>query len=753
MHQLFVRIFDTLDRAIEGLGRGLRGGLRAAWQGPLGTLAFYALLWLTGLHIVVSRVIDLVDRVVAALEWVFLSVAMLAMVWLTFNDYLFREYPFVAMSLPDGPNMSLVLMVWVGFLGASLATRRKSHLAVDASDRVLAPGAARFVKRLSAAVAAGLAWMLATASWKLMLESLEYEDTVEGLSVWRGLDHVLNAVVSVLPGQPMPGAAWPHVTAGGAFPLWLAQAVLPLSFTLIAARFAVVAILGRTEAPVTPNAEGLPAPLPTAPRTGNRRVVDVVMAGMFPGLLAGMGAALYFQSGTLILVTAVLLVLIGAPLFVAIGVAAVASANLIGHYDTVAVVTDMFEATKKHELLAIPFFVLAGNLMTQGSIAERLIGVARALMGRTPGGLGLASVFACAIFAAISGSSPVTVIAIGSIMFPMLIKGRYGSAYSMGILTTAGGLGIIIPPSVPMIVYAIVVSTPKNPLPPSELFLGGVLPGIFIAGVLMAYTVYRTRHVPVGGTEGGGEGLIEPGWGPWLRNLGVALRRGVLALLLPVLILGGIYGLLTLEPLGIHLSIKLTVTEAAAIACVYAIVVELIFHRELKLRKVPGVLVESAVMMGSLFLILVLAISFNRFLTLQEVPQHAAAWMVAHIDSKVTFIILVNLFLLALGCVMDILSAILIVAPLLAPIAASYGLHPVHFAIMFIVNLEIGYLTPPMGINLFVASTVFKRSVVEVIKAVIPFLFIMLFCLAVIAWFAPLSTALLSLDTGGAGTP
>ncbi|NOY26434.1 MAG: TRAP transporter large permease subunit [Oligoflexia bacterium] len=745
MYRLFVRFFDSVDAALRGLDRGLRGGLRRAWSGSLGDLATALIIVATGLGIVVTRLIDRLDNTVAWIERAFLTVALLAMVWLTFNDYLFREYPRLAVELRDGPNMSLVLMVWVGFLGASLATRRKSHLAVDATDRVLAPGAARFVKRFTALLAAGLSGILAHASWTLVTESLEYEDTVEGLSVWPGVDTVLNPIIRLLPGQPLDGVDWPLIDPTHNFPLWIAQAVLPLAFTLIAARFAIAAILGRVDKPANdgagtdldPVATALPAP--TAAGTRNPR--DVLMAGMIPGILAGLGAALYFGSGTLIFLAAVLMVIVGAPLFVAIGTAAVASANLIGGYDSVAVVTDMFDATKKHELLAIPFFVLAGNLMTRGSIAERLIGVARAVMGRTPGGLGLASVFACAIFAAISGSSPVTVIAIGSIMFPMLIRERYPSSYSMGVLTTAGGLGIIIPPSVPMIVYAIVVSTPRSPLPPSELFLGGVLPGLFIASVLMAYTLYRTRDVPVGQGLAQDFRLVDYG-----RNLAKALRHGLLSLLLPVLILGGIYGLLTLEPFGIDLSIKFTVTEAAAVAVVYALVVELLFHRDLKVSKVPAVLVESAVMMGGLFLILVLAISFNRFLTLQEIPQHAADWLISHIHSRLTFIVLVNLFLLALGCVMDILSAILIVAPLLAPIAGAFGLHPVHFAIMFIVNLEIGYLTPPMGINLFVASTVFKRSVVDVIRSVLPFLFLMLFCLAVIAWLEPLSTALLPAD-------
>lgn len=741
MYQLFVRFFDGLDGAFSRLGQRIRDGLSTAWDGWLGTLVVWLVLGLTGLGIIVDRLFDLLDRAVAVVERFLLTIALLLMVWLVFNDYLHRELAAAAVDLQGGPNMALVLMVWVGFLGASLATRNKSHLAVDATDRVLAPGAARFVKRFTALVAAGLAWTLSKASWALVLESLEFEDTVEGLEVWPFLASPLNALVRALPGQPLEGVDWPTVTAGAEFPLWLAQGVLPLSFLLIAARFLLVAVLGKVDKPVDPDAPPDRPPVVAAPPPGTRTPRDVVIAGLFPGTLVGLGAALYFGNGTLILVASVLMVLIGAPLFVALGIAAIASANLIGGYDTVSIATDMFEATKKHELLAIPFFVLAGNLMTKGSIAERLIDVARAILGRIPGGLGLAAVFACVVFAAISGSSPVTVIAIGSIMFPMLVRDRYPVRYSMGVLTAAGGLGIIIPPSVPMIVYAIVVGTPQAPIPPSELFLGGVLPGLFIALMLGAYTLYRTRHVPLPHDAQGSFELRE-----WAGGVGRSLKRGILALLLPVLILGGIYGLIDLRFLGIDFTIVLTVTEAAAISCVYALLVEVLFHRELKLRKVPAVLVESAEMMGSLFLILVLAIAFNRFLTLQQIPQQAAEWMVAHIDSKLTFIILVNLFLLVLGCVMDILSAILIVAPLLAPIAMRFGLHPVHFAIMFIVNLEIGYMTPPMGINLFVASTVFKQSVVEVMKAVAPFLLLMLFCLGVIAAVEPLSTALLPAD-------
>jgi len=434
------------------------------------------------------------------------------------------------------------------------------------------------------------------------------------------------------------------------------------------------------------------------------------------------------------------MVLVGAPLFVAIGTAAIASANMIGGYDTVAVITDMFEATKKHELLAIPFFVLAGNLMTEGSIARRLIDIARLLFGRIPGGLGAAGILACAFFAAISGSSPVTVIAIGAIMFPLLIEERYPEPYAVGMLSTAGSLGIIIPPSIPMLVYAIMVSAQPGVghIDPTDLFKGGILPGVFIALVLTAYTFWLFRPQP------GQAPLVSalPTHEPWATQLARATWRGLPSLFLPILILGGIYGLIDLRPLGIPLHFAFTVTEAAAVAVVYALFVELVLNRELPVRKLPKVFSDSAVMMGSLFLVLVIAISLNRFFVFEQMPERAAAWMLERVDSKLAFLIVVNVFLLILGCLMDVLSAIMIVAPLLAPIASSYGIHPIHFGIMFIVNLEIGYLTPPMGINLFVASTVFERPLLTVIRAVVPFLFLMLLCLAVIAAVPWLSLAL-----------
>lgn len=838
MYALVTRVFDALERVITSVDRSLRGAARWLRDGPLHHLGFFLIIGITALVVLARAGLEELDRWLAKLERGFIAVAMLAMTALSFLDYLRREGPGIEFEVEGGPNLAVVLMVWVGFLGASLASREGRHLAVDASDKLLSPRAAALTQRFGALLAAGFCWVFADYAMALVEGNLATGSGQDGVPLWDALVPPINAVGSLLVDPAAPAAAvavgcsvalmvlatvtrqlwrggqrpsagvqaavdtagvalllvggialmgarwqptdaagealsWTELqtnaevlesksgdlgnianlvgddtggpssddaaataevaklvaesSAGQELPMWVAQAVLPLSFLLMALRFFGRFLFGRPKP--EDEGDGPPQSVPLAPATG-KGARDLIVAGLFPGVLLGLGAVLGLDMGWLIFLGAFLMVLVGAPLFLAIGTAAVASVTLIQGFDGSIVAKDMFEAVKKEELLAIPFFVLAGNIMTQGSIAERLVGVARAFMGRTPGGLGLASIFACVIFAAISGSSPVTVIAVGSIMFPMLVKEHYPEDYSLGVLTSAGSLGIIIPPSVPMIIYAIMVSTPDDPLSPNDLFIGGVLPGLFIAGMLLVYTLYQTRP-----TRPGNRIAVPELEGGYWSNLGRELKRSAPSLMLPVLVLGGIYGVLG--------PIRFTVTEAAAVAVVYALFVEFVVHRELKLRKLPRVLADSGTMMGSLFLIIVLAIAFNKFLAEREIPQMAAEALAAAVTSKWQFLILVNLFLLALGCVMEIISAILIVAPLLAPIAASYGIDPVHFAIIFIVNLELGYLTPPMGINLFVSSTVFERPVVDVIRSVIPFLLLMLFCLAVIAFVPWLSLALL----------
>jgi C4-dicarboxylate transporter DctM subunit len=841
-------IFDFLESFLGGSRRQISRTWRKFADGPLQNVLFVLILAITGIILLAELLFSELDRLLSGIEKTIICIAMMGMVALCFLAYVQRGIPEVTISMQGGPNMATVLMVWVGFLGASLATQQNKHLSVDATSRILTAPSARVSKRFISLIAAGFCWKMATYSGIMVEHSLESQRGVEGLFVADWMVPSLNGVSNAL-GHTEPASVlkigvlllslfacvgvsrkwrnrteakgyatisygadavaamagillvlsifapkWTPVNETGEriewlqykltsekvaaisqadldeldglleedtgiddaassgdttgalvaelvatskgdqrFPLWLAQAVLPLSFFLMAFRFLGIAFRGRAGPPIGPGEVA-----PTTPKGDSHNGKDTVWAGLFPGLLLGMGATLVFGKGGLILSTGIILILMGAPLFLAIGMSALSCVILIQGFSPDHIAKDMFEAVKKPELLAIPFFVLAGNIMTQGTIALRLVNVARAAMGRTPGGLGLATIFACVIFAAISGSSPVTVIAVGGIMFPMLVRDRYPEDYSLGVLTSAGSLGIIIPPSVPMIVYAIMVSSKDAPVSPNDLFIAGVIPGLFIAALLVFYTLYKTR-------PGSGVNIKLPVIeGSYSKNLLKELIPSIPSLMLPVLILGGIYGILG--------PIKFDVTEAAAVAVVYSLFVELVLHREMKLKALPKIISDSGVMMGGLFLIIVLALAFNKFLAEQMIPQDAAQWLSAHVDTKWQFLILCNLFLLALGCIMDILSAILIVAPLLAPIAYQFGIDPVHFGIIFIVNLELGYLTPPMGINLFVASAVFDRPLVQVMKAVLPFLLLMLFALATISWFPQMSLAFLDggVDLAGA---
>jgi C4-dicarboxylate transporter DctM subunit len=469
-------------------------------------------------------------------------------------------------------------------------------------------------------------------------------------------------------------------------------------------------------------------------------VLDVVLAvlayrkkkvGMGVWLALTVGAFL-FTSKTAFLVTGTIFaaLLVGAPLFVLMGLLGIVLlaqvAGMSSIDDLTVVPRKLLELASKEVLLAIPFFVVAGELMTQGSLARRLIDVMQALFGFLPGGLAIAAVAGCVFFAAISGSSPVTVVAIGSIMVPALVKQKYPEKFSIGLLTTAGSLGILIPPSIPMIVYAIMVSA-STPVDPRDLFMAGVAPGLFIGALLATYSLtYGARNkVPT-----------EPF--SWAR-LRTAIRRGIWSLFLPVIILGGIYS-------GVF-----TATEAAAVSVIYAFVIELFVHKELKPRQLAAVATTSMTVMGALLVIIALAITLNYFLVLENVPDMMVDWLKSLNLHRNTFLLVVNVLLLVVGCFMDIMSAILIIAPMLAPMAAAMGIHPVHMGIIFIVNLEIGYLTPPVGLNLFVSSTLFKKDLGFVIRAVLPSLAIMLGSLLVITWVPGLSLTLVELVNGTSG--
>ena len=423
------------------------------------------------------------------------------------------------------------------------------------------------------------------------------------------------------------------------------------------------------------------------------------------------------QVGFLVFAIILSSLLLGLPLFALMGGIGIMCIALLTSDDLPVAVRKVLELAGKEVLLAIPFFVVAGELMTQGTLARRLIDFMRAAFGWIPGGLAVSAVAGCVFFAAISGSSPVTVVAIGSIMVPALVKAKYPKDFSVGLLTTAGSLGILIPPSIPMIIYSIMVSG-STPVDPTELFVAGIVPGLFIGALLAIYSVTQGVRFKI---------PREPFSKERLWN---ATREGFWSLMLPVIILGGIYT-------GIF-----TATEASAVSVVYALAVEVFIHGEMDRKKLVSVAENSMTVMGSLLVIIALALTLNYVLVDQEVPEQMVALLKAQNLSKVGFLVFVNILLLIVGMFMDIMSAILIIAPMLAPMAAAVGVDPIHMGIIFIVNLEIGYLTPPVGLNLFVSSTLFKESIGFVIRAVVPTLVIMLVALGVVSYVPEMSTGL-----------
>ena len=418
----------------------------------------------------------------------------------------------------------------------------------------------------------------------------------------------------------------------------------------------------------------------------------------------------------LIIALVVVLIILRQNVMVVLG-AAVFLANYIWgdlNNDPEFVLEAMFNAASREVLLSIPLYLLAGAIMARGSIAVRLIDLMRALTDPIPGGLALATILSCAVFAAISGSSTVTLLAVGSIMYPALIQEGYPKSYALGALCAAGTLGIIIPPSIPLILYGVMTQTSI-----ADLFIAGVGPALLLTGMMAVYSMAVNYDRPRGSYA--------------LREIGTAFARSIFALLTPGIILGGIY------------SGYFTPTESAAVAVFTALIVELLIHRDMSFGDLYDVVGETAKLMGSLFPLLAFATAFNTFMTYQQIPGQLVDLMTGMVESKLAFILATNVILLIVGFIVDIGSAILILSPLLQPLATSpeYGLDPVHFGIMMIVNLEIGYLTPPLGLNLIVAMGAFREDFWTICKAVIPFIILMLIGLGIVIAVPQLSLFLL----------
>ncbi|HEY5643083.1 MAG TPA: TRAP transporter large permease [Woeseiaceae bacterium] len=403
------------------------------------------------------------------------------------------------------------------------------------------------------------------------------------------------------------------------------------------------------------------------------------------------------------------LAILGAPLFAVIATSAMLGFSNL-ETDLMTMALELLSIAQMPFLAAIPLFTFAGYLLSESNAPKRLVRLTNAVLGWMPGGLALVCLSACAFFTAFTGASGVTIIALGAILYPALKQDGYSDSFNLGLVTSSGSLGLLFAPSLPLILYGVVASVQID-----DLFLAGVLPGLVMLVMLSGWSIWVNRH--------NRKPLSDFSW----REVGGALREAAWELPLPVVVLGGIY------------SGFFAVSEAAAITALYVFFVEVVVHREIGVRELPRVIRESMVLVGGILIILGVSLASTNYMIEAEIPQKLLALVAEFVSSQTSFLILLLIFLLILGAILDIFSAIVLVVPLILPIAAGFGVDEVHLGIVFLAAMQLGYLTPPVGLNLFIASYRFNKSIMDVYSATFPFLMILLLSVILITFWPELS--------------
>lgn len=418
----------------------------------------------------------------------------------------------------------------------------------------------------------------------------------------------------------------------------------------------------------------------------------------------------------------VLLALLGAPLF-----SVIAASALMGYHgqeiDLSAIAIEIYRVAEMPVLVAIPMFTFAGYMLGESGAPKRLVRLSDAWLGWLPGGLAMVAIATCAFFTAFTGASGVTIVALGALLYPAMKEAGYSERFNLGLITTSGSLGLLFAPSLPLILYGVIAQQMNLDTPVSidDLFIAGILPGLLMMAALGGYSAWTNRHIAREKKSFDlSEGLS-------------ALRDAWSELPLPAVVLGGIY------------SGFFAVSEAAAMAALYVFVVTVLLRREISFTALPAVMRQSMVLVGGIMVILAVSLASTNIMIDAEIPQQLFETISQTISSPTTFLLVLTLFLLVLGMMLDIFSALVIVVPIVLPIALNYGIHPVHFGILFLANMQLGYFTPPVGMNLFIASYRFNKPVMTLYRATIPFFFILLLCVLLITWWPSLSLALLSL--------
>lgn len=415
----------------------------------------------------------------------------------------------------------------------------------------------------------------------------------------------------------------------------------------------------------------------------------------------------------------IIVTILGMPLF-----AVILAVAIFGFFylqiDLSVIAIEIYRIVDTPLLMALPLFTLAGYVMAESRTSQRLVRLTQVFLGWMPGGLAIVSLVACAVFTAFTGASGVTIVALGALLFPALTKASYGEKFSLGLVTTSGSLGLLLPPSVPLVLYGIIAQQLSigAEIKIDDLFRAGILPGMLMIILLVVWCLWAIRRNPIARTKFSG------------REAVAALRAAFWEIPLPLFILAGVYG-------GF-----LAISEAAAVAAIYVIVVEVFVYREIKLAQLPGIMRKAMVVCGGILLVIGVSLASTNFLIDAEIPMKLFTLIQTYVENKYVFLILLNLLLLVLGAILDIFSALVIMVPLILPVAIGYGIDPIHLGIIFLANMQIGYFTPPVGMNLFIASYRFKLPVADIYRSTLPFMMVLLIALLVITYWPALSLLL-----------
>lgn len=586
-------------------------------------------------------------------------------------------------GIPGATDYLQHLTLWIGFLGAVLATREGKHLKIAAAANWLPPRVNRAADYLVAFISSAVCAGLFGASLQLVVAE------APGLPPWTAkiipdfVERWLEPFGLFESGGLTMVAGW--------IPVWVAEAVMPFGFAVMAIRFI-------TRASKRAWVRGLVGLSPPAMILAPTLFSDAASQLVLPGLI------------TLIVATA-----LGAPIFILLGGAALLL--FWGDGVTVAAIpAETYRIVASPIFPTIPLFTLAGFILSEEGASERLVRVFKALFGWIPGGLAVATTLLCAFFTTFTGASGVTILALGGLLLPVLLKGGFKEGFSIGLLTSTGSLGLLLPPSLVVILYGVIARVPII-----DMFKAGLLPGALLIAPICLFCVLQGFKMGAGRTPFG------------FREAAAAIWIAKWEVVMPILVLLVIFG-------GFC-----TLVEAAALLVVYALIVEAVIYRDVSLQQLATMFVKCAALVGGVLIILGVAMGLTSYLVDAQVPMHAAAWGTKHLHSKWLFLLALNGGLIVVGCLMDIYSALIVVVPLILPMAESFGVHPVHLGIVFLANLQLGYLTPPVGMNLFLASFRFEKPLTKVSRDAFVFLLIMAAVVLLITYVPWLSTGVLEL--------